>query len=105
MFIFFNGNSISYNPTTLPSGNTLIDECAVTEKTDSKGGTLRSNIPSGVQQVGQNHGLYITGSLDGVGYSTYYGNYLIVHDTGVDVDVYVNYDSSSLGTNQWVYIH
>lgn len=43
--------------------------------------------------------------LAGVGYSTYYGNYLIVHDTGCDGDVYVNFDSSSLGTNYWSYVH
>jgi len=45
-------------------------------------------------------------SMAGVGYriTTSY-DYIIVHDTGVDGDVYCNYDSSAFGTPWYTYVH
>lgn len=50
-------------------------------------------------------------SMTGVGYQYendsdgIHDRYIIVHDTGVDGDVNCNFDSSSLGTNTWTYVH
>gem|GEM_PF-845181 len=45
-------------------------------------------------------------SVAGKGYSTYYGNYLIVNDTQlIDGDVYCNYDSAQFGTPYYTYFH
>lgn len=45
-------------------------------------------------------------SMAGVGYriTTSY-DYVIVHDTGLDGDVYCNYDSSAFGAPLWIYVH
>jgi len=137
-------------PTTLPTGNTLIEELAVEMSTNSSGGTSISNIPVGISNVVSNHGLYINTyndgagrssstftefqseinsynpvivnligstatsgsypngfgnhSMAGVGYSTYGSQYLIVHTTGREGNVYINFDSVSLGTNYWTYV-
>lgn len=49
-----------------------------------------------------NHG------MAGVGYSYNKGDnskYIIVHDTAVEGDVYLNFNASGLGTNIWNYVH
>ena len=45
-------------------------------------------------------GYNITKSTNSSGVTTI-GNYIVVHDTGCDGDVYCNYDSSQLGTPIW----
>lgn len=45
-------------------------------------------------------------SVTGVGYDvTSYSNYIIVHDTAVEGNVYVNYESALLGVPTFTYIH